>query len=113
MYSDHMRIEERSIALHREIAQRLRTRPELLGVVRKNIERWIQRDGEAPAWTEWNKILGQPLEEILAFFVSPDEKARQLRQSSPFCGILTSEERWKIYEAFSSGTYYQSRRKYR
>ena len=113
MYSDHMRIEERSIALHGEIAKRLHTRRELVEVARKNLEQWIQRDGETPPLTEWKRILGQPLEDIINFLVSPGEKARQLRQSSPFCGILTPRERWKIYEAFSAGTYYQSRRKHR
>jgi hypothetical protein len=34
--------------------------------------------------------------------VSPSEKARRLRQSSPFCGILTPRERWKIYESFAT-----------
>ena len=113
MYSDHMRIEERSIALHREIARRLHIKPELLGVARNNLERWIQRDGVIPGWTEWKKILEKSEEDLLAFLFSRDEKARQLRQSSPFCGILTPRERWKIYEAFSTGTYYQSRGKHR
>ncbi len=108
-----MRIEERSIALHQEIAERLRTRPELLEVALKNLKKWIQRDGETPVWIEWTSILNKPLEELCAFLISPGEKARALRQSSPFCGILTTTERWKIYEAFSLGTYYQSRREHR
>ena len=61
MYSDHMRIEERSIALHGEIAKRLHSKRELVEVARKNLEQWIQRDGETPPLTEWRRILRQQL----------------------------------------------------
>jgi len=113
MWSDHKRLEERSIALHREIAKRVRANPELIVMVRKNLEQWIEKSGEIPVWNEWNKILGKSMDEIIGLMVSPGEKARQLRQSSPFCGILTPKERWKIYESFEAGTYYQGRREHR
>ncbi len=99
---DHWQIEERSLALHREIAQRLRENPALLEIARGNLNRWIQSQGDRLYWTEWKKILNSPLNEIFAFLVSPEDKARWLRQSSPFCGILTPQERWKIYESFST-----------
>jgi len=102
-----MRIEKRSIALHQKIAQRIRVNPRLLVVADKNLERWIERDGEIPAWREWKKILRKPLAQILDLIISTGEEARQLRQSSPFCGILTPRERWKIYESFTTGAYYQ------
>ncbi|MDD5206038.1 MAG: hypothetical protein PHS17_11495 [Desulfobacterales bacterium] len=112
MWSDHMRIEERSIALHAEIAERLAASPELLETARRNIARWIERDGEIPPWKEWREILGRPLPEIIHVLVSPDENARRLRQSSPFCGLLTPRERWRIYESFTVGAYYQGRRQH-
>ena len=110
MWSDHMRIEERSLAIHRVIAQRLHENPALIQSAKSNLARWIKRDGEIPAWREWNDILGKPLAQIIDFILSPSEKSRQLRQSSPFCGILTPRERWKIYESFTIRTYYQSGR---
>ena len=113
MWSDHMRLEERSIALHREIAKRVRANPELIAMVGKNIEQWIEKSGEIPVWNEWRKILRRPIDQIIDMMVSPGEKARQLRQSTPFCGILTPKERWKIYESFETGTYYQGRREHR
>jgi hypothetical protein len=113
MWSDHMRIEDRSIALHAEVAKRLRARPELLEIARKNLEAWIERDGDIARWVQWQRILDEPIEKILAFLVSPSQEARHLRQSSPFCGILTARERWKVYEAFAVGAYYQSRGKHR
>jgi hypothetical protein len=98
----HAQIEERSILLHREIAQRVSENPALLDMARANLRRWVGRDGERLYWTEWEKLLEDPVEEILAFMVSSTERARRLRQSSPFCGILTPRERWKIYESFTA-----------
>ena len=107
MWSDHRRVEERSITLHQEIARRIHGNPELLLIAKRNLERWIKRDGEIPVWGEWQEILRRPLVEIVDLLVSPSENARRLRQSSPFCGILAPRERWKIYESFTTGTYYQ------
>jgi hypothetical protein len=107
MWSDHRRVEERSIVLHQEIARRIHANPELLLIAKRNLERWIKRDGEIPVWGEWQEILRRPLVEIVGLLVSPSENARRLRQSSPFCGILAPRERWKIYESFTTGTYYQ------
>lgn len=112
MWSDHIRIEERSLALHAEIAERLAACPELLETAKLNIDRWIERDGEIRPWKEWREILGRPLPEIIHVLVSPDENARRLRQSSPFCGLLTPRERWRIYESFTVGAYYQGRRQH-
>ena len=98
----HEQIEERSIVLHWAVAQRIRDDPAVLEVARHNLRRWIGQQGERFYWTEWEKILEDSMEEILAFMVSPTERARRLRQSSPFSGILTPQERWKIYESFAA-----------
>jgi len=113
MWSDHMRIEERSLALHAEIAKRLAAHPELLETARQNVARWIERDGEIPPWKEWREILKRPLSDIRQVLVSKDEDARSLRQSSPFCGLLSPRERWRIYESFTVGAYYKGRRQHR
>lgn len=97
---DHARIEERSIALHREIAGRIKENPALWKVARANFRHWFLQGGERSYLEGMGKTAG-PLEDLLAFMVSPEEKARGLRQSSPFCGILTPRERWNIYESFA------------
>jgi len=107
MKSDHERLEERSIALHREIAKRLEENPQLVDLARANLERWIARDGELPPWREWRKILGWPFSQLISFLLSRDEVSKRLRQSSPFCGILAPKERWHIYESFTVGAYYK------
>jgi hypothetical protein len=99
---NHFQIDERSLALHRAVARQIRKNPALLEVARKNLERWIQDGGMRSYWSEWKIILYSPLDEILSFLISNDERAKRLRQSSPFCGILTPQERWKIYESFTA-----------
>jgi hypothetical protein len=113
MWSDHTRLEERSIALHEEVARRLSACPELIGIAKENIARWIERDGEIPPWKEWKEILDRPLSEIIDVLLSRDERARHLRQSSPFCGFLAPRERWCIYESFTIGAYRQGGSKHR
>lgn len=108
MWSDHKRIEERSLQLHKEIARRLEEDPQLIKVAKKNLIRWIARDGEIPVWREWSELLNGALSQVLSVLLSPDERGTRLRQSSPFCGILSPRERWKIYESFTIGAYYSS-----
>lgn len=114
-FSDHIRIEERSIALHRAVAERIRENPELMEEAIENLKRFLQQfflEGRKPvsALLEWQELLeNQSLEQALEFLVSDSERARRLRQSSPFAGIITPQERWRIYEAYRPGTYYQSR----
>lgn len=116
--SDHIRIEKRSIALHRAIADRIRTNPRLMEKARENLQKYLdqfaQENRPLPkSLLEWQDILtNRSREAVLEFLVSSGETAGRLRQSSPFAGILTPKERWKIYEAYRPGAYYPSRRQY-
>ncbi len=98
----HQRIEERSIALHKRISELLEKDPQLLDVAFRNLLKAVEVHGELPVFREWARILDCPIGEIRAILISPSEKARWLRQSSPFSGILEPRERWQIYEAFSA-----------
>lgn len=40
-----------------------------------------------------------PIDELLAILVSPSPKSRELRQNSPFAGLLSETERAKLLEA--------------
>lgn len=97
----HDWIDQRSLALDRMIAEKLRADPELLQRARNTLQNWIlQRQPTVPKpLLEWETILATwPLERILALLVSSEEEARRLRQSSPFCGILTEQERLRIFQ---------------
>lgn len=101
-YSSHRLLEARSLAMHAVIARKIERDPKLLLIARGNIERWHARRGEqSPAWlSEWQEILNRPWEYIAALITEPSENGARLRQSSPFAGILTHQERRRIYEAF-------------
>ena len=103
----HAKLEARSLALHREIARRVRQNPELLAGVRERLGNDIKGGrfsvSVTDAMQEWLDLLNaSPLEQILELLVDPGENARRLRQSTPFAGILTQEERRRTLEAHES-----------
>jgi hypothetical protein len=102
VYSSHRLAEARSLAMHCVIARKIEKDQTLLLIAEKNIDRWTgQRVGSKPAWLrEWQRLLRLPWQQIAALVTEPSENGARLRQSSPFAGILTNAERWRIYEAF-------------
>lgn len=100
----HQEIDRRSLALHAAVAEKLQQQPELLAVARANLERWRQGAGRSQAYLDaWEKILELPLEELTRQMLLPGEKMTAMRQASPFAGVLTPRERWRIYDAFADG----------
>jgi len=98
----HQWIDQRSLALHEAVAAKLEAHPQLLDVARQNLERWLQQN-PATALREWRRILDStPLPEVVALLRSSTEEAARLRQSSPFAGLLTTEERRTIMGACES-----------
>jgi hypothetical protein len=101
----HEWIDQRSLALDRAIAQRLRAQPKLLRCAKTTLERWIQQRQAhvPPVFLEWQEMLNHwPLETILELLTRADETARRLRQSSPFCGILSPAERLTVFKEYES-----------
>lgn len=91
----HEWIDRRSLALHETVAAKLEANPELLEVARTNLSRWLQGE-PVGALREWANLLRRPPGEIVVLLRSTDEDATRLRQSSPFAGVLTPEERLRI-----------------
>jgi len=101
VYTGHERIDQRSIALHRAIAEKLAANPELLQVARENLARLTQTGGRSqPYWDAWSELLVRPLPELLALLTEDSERMRALRQATPFAGVLSPTERWAIYDQF-------------
>lgn len=95
----HDWIDARSLALDARIAEKLEAVPSLLDHVRATLRRWIaQREPDVPvALREWDDILNRTsTDAIVALLRRDDPHIRRLRQSSPFCGILTPAERLAI-----------------
>lgn len=93
----HRLAEERSVAYHRVIAERLRDQPAILDRARRRVQDWLA-SGPAAA-TRWAAVLAGDTTSIAAFLVERSEQADELRQSSPFAGALDPRERWRIWRA--------------
>lgn len=84
--------------MDRLIADRLLQDSSILAKARKTLERWLERvDGSSrPTLLEWREILGKSPTQVREVLMGEDEHCKRLRQSSPFCGILTARERTEI-----------------
>jgi hypothetical protein len=98
----HQEIDERSLALARAVAHRIDQDPQREGLrlARENCARWLQRNA-SPAILEWQGLLKQNWESVREVLLDDSEEGRRRRQSTPFCGVLTPQERWEIYRRFS------------
>ena len=90
--------EERSLAYHRAVAARLETDESIILRARAKVVRWLL-DGSVHAEyaQAWSALLDGPLDEVVREMTSTSERARALRQSTPFAGALAPKERWKIW----------------
>ena len=98
MANGHRTAELRSIELHRLVAAHLRREPELLERARARVAGWVEDGHPVPpsVASRWRKLLGRPLPVICAALVEDSEEMRDLRQSSPFAGALSQEERTEV-----------------
>ena len=59
--------------------------------------------GQARRWLEdWEGLLDGPVGAVLRALVSPSPVSRELRQNSPFAGILSDDERAQVLKAWRS-----------
>lgn len=94
----HRLAEERSLAYHHVIAERLQTRPEILDNARRRVQSWLETGDSVPFFArKWAEILMDNPASIAAFLIERSELATELRQSTPFAGALTPQERWQLW----------------
>lgn len=81
----------------RRIVAKIDADPERRGLqhAKQVCERWIAQ-GIVSA-REWLPLLEKPWEEVRAILLDESDEGQRLRQTDPFCGILSPEERWAIY----------------
>ena len=99
------RDQERSMFLHTAIAKELRARgAEVVEVARRNISRMRSMNPHAsPLLDEWERILEGTTDQIVARMLDPGEHGRDLRQVTPFAGVLTPAQRAAVYRSFRAG----------
>lgn len=97
------REERRSLVLHRAIGRRLVEEPEqVLTRAHTNLDRMAAHVA-APSQLldEWRVLLDRPLWALLPLLTDPEPWARELRQVTPFGGVLSAGERAAAYEVFA------------
>ena len=96
------RDQRRSLALHAAIAAELAARPEsVLETARRNVSvmRAANRGAEH-LLEEWDRILQLPPRLVASRMLDPSDHGRDLRQVTPFAGVLDARSRAAVYRAF-------------
>jgi hypothetical protein len=93
----HQAIDRRSLEMVRQIVEKIDADPSRAGFERAKhtCRRWADM-GRASA-REWLALLERPWEEVRLILLDESDEGQRLRQTDPFTGILTPQERWEIY----------------
>lgn len=96
------REDQRSLAYHQIAVKKLADNPLIvLNRARRTLNKMRRHHPNAKAhfdrWRVWLKL---PLDELIAKILDPSMTAREMRQVTPFAGILSPEERSKILKQF-------------
>ncbi|MFI7081422.1 helix-turn-helix domain-containing protein [Micromonospora sp. NPDC049903] len=94
----------KSLWLHQAVAGGLVVDPdEVLGKAAKNLDRLLRqhRGTMAEVWLRrWQDKMNEGVGSVLRSLTSEDPEAVELRQNSPFAGVLSQPQRRKILESF-------------
>lgn len=95
---DRHRVSElRGLAYHRAIARRLRRRD--VDEAARRIRDWKREGKIDPRYAEaWEDLLQRPVAEIRKEITADTPQAHDLRQNTPFAGLLSEPERRRIIE---------------
>lgn len=100
----HEVAEARSMAMHRAVARRLHDEQRALDAARVRVRRWLETGEVDRRWAEaWDDVLAGGLDEVAAFLVEDSATARDLRQASPFAGVLAPRARWEVLGRAEAG----------
>ena len=99
------REEEKSLRLHQALLTQMLAEPDaVISKARDNLDRWTglhRPDGMTVRYfEEWKRVLDGGLDAIVDVVNSPAQKARELRQNSPFAGVLSDETRLQVLQTF-------------
>jgi hypothetical protein len=91
----HARAERRSLAYHRALGRRLR-RP-MVDEALRLLWRWREQEKIDERYAEqWEQVLRRPVAEVRRMIGEDSQRGRDLRQNSPFAGMLSEAERRRI-----------------
>lgn len=94
----HRLVAERSRALHVAVGERLQADPRLVEAARVRVRGWLETGAVAPSYAQaWDSLLARPLDDLVRALAEDSERMHDLRQVSPFAGVLDPRIRWRIH----------------
>jgi hypothetical protein len=85
-----------SLEIARRVAQGLKDHPEWIALACANLDRWSQKNSDAPAllrcYDEWRTLLGRTIPDIIHALTAETDEGQRLRQNSPFVGVIPAKE---------------------
>lgn len=93
--ANHPELDQRGLALHRLVAEKIRAEPARFERARATLARFrrIVDVRSQPYMRAWQQVFEEGIEAVLALATEDSERGAAMRQSSPFAGVLTDEER--------------------
>lgn len=105
----HPWLDQLGLLYHQAIAEKIRVHPELRQVAIENIDRWMARNDypvsiqKSLLW--WREMLSrEPMDNLICQMTDRSEAGHQIRQNTPFAGILSQDERRVIREAYEEAS---------
>lgn len=104
----------RSLWLNHAVAGKLVADPErILDLARRNLARMRAANsrGQARRWLDvWETLLEGSIEDVMEALTSRSPRARELRQNSPFAGVLDEAERAQVLSRYAAARHATSTR---
>jgi hypothetical protein len=93
----HSRADRRALAYHRAVAKRLNR--QMIDEALHRVWKWHAEGKLDPRYAdEWEQVLRLRVADVRRTLTSDDARAQDLRQNSPFAGMLSEPERRRILE---------------
>ncbi|HMV48826.1 MAG TPA: hypothetical protein PLD20_19125 [Blastocatellia bacterium] len=98
----HRFLDQLNLGYHRLVAAHLLADPDaVINQARSNLRRWLADyepgSGDARAFEEWQHLLETlSVSELAKILIEDSDEGQRLRSSTPFRGILSSEERKEL-----------------
>lgn len=91
------RADRRSLYLNQLVVEELRRHPtRVLAKARENLAHLRRVADTGTHWLdEWERVLDGPIEDVVALLQDPGEHGCDMRQMSPFAGVVPHGRRWE------------------
>lgn len=99
------REQERSLWLHRAVVAELVAQPDaVLDVARANLARWASQhradSRTGRAFAAWMAVIDAGVDAVIATLLDASDEACEMRQNSPFAGVLPDQRRQDVLRSF-------------